>query len=140
MARQDEAGEQEDFRLSWKYWIGLLVGWVVANLLFDTLLPDFPPLWAALVIALLFGIFAIAFPLLWRETVVEMHPRRLFSHYRRTNTDDHHGRVVQTVYFCCGRGARSAETATATTIKTAATAPLHWSELEGVPQPTATAA
>ena len=63
MARQDEAGDQEDFRLSWKYWIGLLVGWVVSNLLFDTLLPDLPPLWGALVIALLFGIFAIAFPL-----------------------------------------------------------------------------
>ena len=64
MALNGEPLETNEMTLSWKYWAGTILGWLLSYLAFNLLLPKLPPLWAALLIALLFAIFAVGLPLL----------------------------------------------------------------------------
>ena len=59
----DESGTTQFGGYTWKHWVFLLGCYAVSFAVFDLLIPELPPLWSALLVAALFGGFAIVLPL-----------------------------------------------------------------------------
>ena len=64
MAMSGNGDQQQPFQYTWKHFLGYVVCYSASFTIFNVFLPEIPPLWSAILVAVLFTLFAVALPLI----------------------------------------------------------------------------